>query len=445
MAKKARERQCDLQQQVQNAEALFVQFVAEHNLTFRTGDHFTKVIKKMFPDSQIAAQFQCSRTKTSVLTRFGNGKFCQDQFLTTLKGSDTMPVFFSLLVDESNDRGVEAKDLVVLVQFFDTKVMKAATRFLDLLTANDGRAEAIFKEINDYFIKNGIKYEQMISFNSDTCNTMKGKHNGVIKHLKDQQPALVDLGCICHIENLALTSAMRTLPVGVDSILVDINTHFYLSVKRKEEFKEFCEFVDLTYKKILKHVQTRWLSLLRVISRMLDLWPALVSYFQSHADSEKEGRVRAISLQLSDETKLYFLFLHSILPTINSFNIAFQATNYTTIHLLHPEIKRLTKRVLRYFVKFDHIQAHDITEVKFTDHANQLKSHDLEIGNDARILAIKMEEEGCVNEVNRFYTHVRIFLSEFVKTIKKKFPFKSTFLSDLRIINPAERQTYLEQ
>ena len=55
----------------------------------------------------------------------------------------------SLLVDESNDRGVEAKALVVLLRYFNPSVMKAVTRFIDLLTANDGSAAAIFTKIDE--------------------------------------------------------------------------------------------------------------------------------------------------------------------------------------------------------------------------------------------------------------------------------------------------------
>lgn len=98
---KERQRQNEFQIQVVRAEALFVQFAAEHNLSFRIGDHFTKLVKKMFPDSEIAKYFQCSRTKTSVLTRFGNGKFYDDNLVLKLKC--TKPVYFSLLINESND------------------------------------------------------------------------------------------------------------------------------------------------------------------------------------------------------------------------------------------------------------------------------------------------------------------------------------------------------
>ena len=102
-----------------------------------------------------------------------------------------------------------------------------------------------------------------------------------MKYLKEKQPSLVDFGCICHLENLAVKAAVKTLPTNIDAFLVDLNTHFYLSVKRKEEFKSFRDFVNINYKAILSHVEMRWLSLLRVISRVLELWPALVSYFQS--------------------------------------------------------------------------------------------------------------------------------------------------------------------
>ena len=54
--------------------------------------------------------------------------------------------------------------------------------------------------------------------------------------------------------------------------------------------KDFCDFVNITYKRILGHVETRWLSLLRVIVRVLEVWSALKSYFESHQDAEKLGR-----------------------------------------------------------------------------------------------------------------------------------------------------------
>ena len=50
---------------VTQAEVLFVNFVAEHNLSFLMADHFTHLTSAMFPDSKIAQAFSTARTKTT--------------------------------------------------------------------------------------------------------------------------------------------------------------------------------------------------------------------------------------------------------------------------------------------------------------------------------------------------------------------------------------------
>ena len=83
-----------------------------------------------------------------VLVRMGNSKFCQDELLSTFTDNHSIfsPVSYRLLIDESNNRGVEAKGLVVLVRFFDHRVMRAVTRFIALPT---GTAAAIFAKLDD--------------------------------------------------------------------------------------------------------------------------------------------------------------------------------------------------------------------------------------------------------------------------------------------------------
>jgi len=51
------------------AETLMVYFLIEHNLPLVTSDHFSDLMKKMFPDSKIARQFSCRRTKCTAIAR----------------------------------------------------------------------------------------------------------------------------------------------------------------------------------------------------------------------------------------------------------------------------------------------------------------------------------------------------------------------------------------
>ena len=55
------------------AETMFAFAVAEHNLPFSVADHFSdivkKIVKKMFPDSEIAAKFACKKTKCTQIVK----------------------------------------------------------------------------------------------------------------------------------------------------------------------------------------------------------------------------------------------------------------------------------------------------------------------------------------------------------------------------------------
>ena len=56
----------------------------------------------------------------------------------------------------------------------------------------------------------------------------------------------------------------------------------------------------MEFKSILKHCETRWLSLTCSIKRTLEMWEPLLSYFTSHPDVEKAGKVNSIYCNLSD-------------------------------------------------------------------------------------------------------------------------------------------------
>lgn len=101
--------------------------------------------------------------------------------------------------------------------------------------------------------------------------------------------------------------------------------YFCCISKRREQFKEFQAFTNVEYLEILIHCQTRWLSLEKVVKRVLNQYPALISYFNSHPDNKKPGRVKRCTDMLNNPlTKLTLHFLEYILPVINDFNKLFQ-------------------------------------------------------------------------------------------------------------------------
>ena len=111
---------------VLSAEVKFAQFVAEHNLPFSVADHFTKLAKQLFPDSDIAGKFSSGRMKTTMIVKNALAPRLDANVVKLCQNNR-----FSLLTDESNDQGGE-KTLVILVKVFDPEIARAVTRFVDI-------------------------------------------------------------------------------------------------------------------------------------------------------------------------------------------------------------------------------------------------------------------------------------------------------------------------
>lgn len=77
--------------------------------------------------------------------------------------------------------------------------MTAVSRFLDLPTSKNRTAPAIFEKVNQIFISAGLSYDKLMCSNSDTSSTMKGQRKGVVRHLRNKQPNLIDLVFIYHL------------------------------------------------------------------------------------------------------------------------------------------------------------------------------------------------------------------------------------------------------
>jgi hypothetical protein len=79
-----------------------------------------------------------------------------------------------------------------------------------------------------------------------------------------------------HIVHNCIQTATDVLPIEVEALVVKIYKYFHIYTVHVTQLKEFCEFVDLEYKKVLQHGNTRFLSLLPAIERILQIYEGLV-------------------------------------------------------------------------------------------------------------------------------------------------------------------------
>ena len=101
------------------------------------------------------------------------------------------------------------------------------------------------------------------------------------------------------------------------------------------------------------------------------MWDPLISYFTSHEDVEKPGKVRTI-------------FSHR-------FNTFFQVS---TAHNLCGESIRLLKTVLGFFIQPQNIIQHsdDLTKIRFNDPSAHLPNDELYVGDSTTALLVHLNE-----------------------------------------------------
>ncbi len=106
--------------------------------------------------------------------------------------------------------------------------------------------------------------------------------------------------------------------------MVDVYFWFDYSTKRKSIPAEYTEFCNQEYRKILKHVSTRWLSLEKTITRVLKQYASLKSYFISEDQSGHARFNRVKQAFSSTMTEIYLLFLQSALQIFMNLNLFLQ-------------------------------------------------------------------------------------------------------------------------
>ena len=116
---------------------------------------------------------------------------------------------------------------------------------------------------------------------------------------------LTGVGCAAHIVHNYIQHAVDNLPLAVES-LVKIYKFFRIYTVRVTELKQFCDFVDTEYQKILQHGNTKFLSLLSALQRIFKMFEKLRSYFNF-----QEGYPTLNKNCFEDPTQeLYLKFVH---------------------------------------------------------------------------------------------------------------------------------------
>ena len=108
---------------------------------------------------------------------------------------------FSIMMDESNDQG-DSKCVAILVRVFDQDVQKVNTYFLSMPGCSVGTGMNLFTCLQEVFRERSIPLQNLIGYSSDNAPVMIGANNSGLSRIRQQQPHVVDVGCLPHHEHV---------------------------------------------------------------------------------------------------------------------------------------------------------------------------------------------------------------------------------------------------
>ncbi|MCO5558163.1 hypothetical protein L7F22_011740 [Adiantum nelumboides] len=289
--------------------------------------------------------------------------------------------WYSLIVDDSTDRGKEGHFIVY------PSYLKAGGRgenhvaFLKLIKTDDGGAgskyDALMRLLNDM----GLCLLKMVSLATDGCSVMVGSRFGLFARMRVDVPHLLLVHCLAHRENLAASQAIGSFPelMHLDKLCRSIYTWLHASGKRMDDLKLVEGALDLPKLAMLRIHAVRWLSQGQVMERLVKVMPALLVDF-SH---EKPSFYDELTLYAN---QFYIHLLADVCIELNVLNRQFQSDHVDIASIsgyAYATLQNLKKKFLRdsagcgtkYLQEF--VKKTNRGVLTFTDAGGEMHTHTL--------------------------------------------------------------------
>lgn len=336
------------------AELTSIYHGVKHGHSYLSTDCGNKGSAKIFNDSTIASKMSCGRTKSEALVQNVLAPYTQEQLATQLQ----VAPYFSVCSDASNSGN--SKLYTYTVQYFHVEE-GIKYGLLEFYEDPHETSSAIYEKIVNITEENGLCLSQVSAYGADNASVNFGKLNSVFQKLKEVNPHIMKGNCKCHLIHNSLKNANRIFSAAgydAEAIVLKIYSEFSCSAKRADSLKDFCEFTSVQYKKILRHVPTRWLSLLPAIQRILECWPALKCYFLSLGKEDCPDIIWRVmckrsadaAAESSDEDEVtvsecVLLFLHNVMQEFHCAILKLENESATLLDI-HEVMSRLRSQLI---------------------------------------------------------------------------------------------------
>ncbi|KAE9524063.1 hypothetical protein AGLY_015544 [Aphis glycines] len=327
---------------MQHAQASMALFVSAHSAIIAI-DHLSELCNTNFTGDNIKMhRTKCSSIIINILAPF---------FINNLR-EDIGTSKYSLLIDESTDISV-LKFLGMAIIYYSRDKNDIVTTFFALEQLGECNAQAIVDAMKSALQKYNLDIKNLIGIGSDNASVMVGINKGVYAILKQENPNLILIRCVCHSLQLATSQACaETVPRHLDFLISESYNWFSKSTLRQQSYKDLYKCMNENHEplKIVQACNTRWLSIETAVIEREECYSAEMLY----------------TLYKDEHNLAYLLFLRPLLGEIQRVNKLFES-EYADPTKLGSELISL----ITFLGKIIVVPSFNFTKsTNFTDHLN---------------------------------------------------------------------------
>ncbi|KAI4461432.1 hat family dimerization domaincontaining protein-related [Holotrichia oblita] len=208
------------------------------------------------------------------------------------------------------------------------------------------------------------------------------------------------------------------------------------SFKRQTQYKEFQQFLDIKPHKLLQPSQTRWLSLISVVKRVLEQYEALKLYFQNESFNQIDASESIHNNLQNPMNKYYLEFLEYVLPVFTDLNKEFQSES-PKIYAIYDRMLAVYKTILSCYINNTYLSKTDVTTLQYRNPEHYVLLNEVYCGPKAAILF--QENTLSDGDKHNFQLTCLGFYVEAAHQLYKRFPFNAEDVKTLKLfkfLNP---------
>ncbi|GBM04868.1 hypothetical protein AVEN_252815-1 [Araneus ventricosus] len=184
-------------------------------------------------------------------------------------------------MDASNRK--DLKLMPIVVRYFNPN-SGVHVKLLDLKSVAGETSEILTNHLCSVRLQNDLN-NKVVGFCRDNCNTNFGGvkrevQKSVFHRLKNSLGREINgIGCGAHIVHNCVQTAIDSLPTYIEALLVKIDKYLHMYTVRVTKVKEFCEYAEIQYRKLIQYGNTGFLSMMPSPERILQIFEGLKAFF----------------------------------------------------------------------------------------------------------------------------------------------------------------------